>query len=756
MNRSSLARNIYYQVKPFLPKRLRYALRRTWAIRQREKSKAIWPINPSAGAQPAGWPGWAEQKKFAFVLTHDVEGPEGVAKVRQLAELEMAHGFRSSFNFIPEGSYQVPAELLTWLTTNGFEVGVHDLHHNGKLYASRPSFAKKADQINRYLKAWNAAGYRSGFMFHNLEWHHDLDVEYDASTFDSDPFEPQPDGVGTIFPFWVPRPNTSGISNLSQNTRNHFREGYVELPYTLVQDSTLFFLLREKTAGIWLEKLRWISDRGGMALANVHPDYLCFPGETPAHDTYSSELYADLLREVAAKYAGQYWNPIPRQLARWYRDEVRPTLPMPVSVPTQKHIFEQLRGLRVGVLLYSVYPGDPRPRRAAEALADNGMEVNVLCQTHGAGVPARERINGVEVYRLPFTRKRDGKFMYLWQYGRFFISSFWFLAWRSPRKKYDLIHVHNMPDFLVFAAFIPKLFGAKVILDLHDPMPELMTTIFGANDTSFAIRTLKRVEKWSTRFADGVITVNEACRRIFSRRSCPAEKITVIMNSPDEGIFSGPTHAVRVRAPGDPFVIMYHGSLVERHGLDLAVTALETVRQFAPEAELRIYGSRTPYLEKVLQSEEVLRLGQAVKFFGPIDQVKIAQAIRESDVGVIPNRRSIFTELNTPTRIFEYLSQWRPIIAPRAPGITDYFGPEDLVYFELGDAADLAKAIEFVYRKPEEVQGIVERGHAVYLDRRWSSERNRFLNMVSGLLGLKKNPAPAKAPAMTAHVQGGP
>src|SRR5262249_41363433 len=127
----------------------------------------------------------------------------GLAKCRQLMELEMKLGFRSSFNFVPEGDYQVPRVLIDELKANGFEVGVHDLHHDGKLYHSRKQFVQDSALINHYLNDWGAVGFRSGFMLHNLHWLHDLDIAYDASTFDTDPFEPQPDGVSTIFPFWV-------------------------------------------------------------------------------------------------------------------------------------------------------------------------------------------------------------------------------------------------------------------------------------------------------------------------------------------------------------------------------------------------------------------------------------------------------------------------------------------------------------------------------------------------------------------------
>ncbi len=182
-------------------------------------------------------------------------------------------------------------------------------------------------------------------------------------------------------------------------------------------------------------------------------------------------------------------------------------------------------------------------------------------------------------------------------------------------------------------------------------------------------------------------------------------------------------------------MMMYHGSLVERHGLDLAVTALGTIKESIPNAQLRIYGQSTPFLERVMNSvQKKSELSGAIRYLGPKRLEEIVDAIRECDLGIIPNRRSIFTELNTPTRIFEYFSQGKPVIAPRAQGILDYFGPQELVYFELGDAGDLAVKIEYVFSHPEEMVRIVERGQGVYLAHKWSSERLRFVSIVAGLL----------------------
>jgi glycosyltransferase involved in cell wall biosynthesis len=414
----------------------------------------------------------------------------------------------------------------------------------------------------------------------------------------------------------------------------------------------------------------------------------------------------------------------------------RPAENTPNSVDSMNDSL-QLAGKRAVAVVFSNYPADPRPRRAAEALEKEGMHLEVICLKETDHEPEREIFNGVEITRIPLKRRRGGKLTYIAQYGSFVFLSGAMLAARACRRRYDLVHIHNMPDFLVFSALVPKIFGARVILDQHDPMPELMMTIFGLREESFPVRILKVIEKCSLAFADAVLTVNQACKKIFSARSCRSEKVSVIMNSPDAEIFqyraAAPETLIK-RDASKPFVIMYHGSLVERHGLDLAVTALGKIKKSVPNAELRVYGRSTPYLEQVMDSVRKSPLHDAVRYLGPRKLEQIVEAIGQSDVGVIPNRRSIFTELNTPTRIFEYLSQGKPVIAPRAPGILDYFGPEELILFELGDADDLAAKIEWAFTHPVEISRIVDRGQEVYRAHAWSAERQRFVNLTDQLL----------------------
>lgn len=394
---------------------------------------------------------------------------------------------------------------------------------------------------------------------------------------------------------------------------------------------------------------------------------------------------------------------------------------------------QKLAGKRTGMVVFSPYPADPRPRRAADALLEEGMSVDLICEAD-TGLPRRERKGGLDITRIPIRHYRGGALSYAYQYSLFILIAGTILAWRTIWRRYDLIYVHNMPDVLVLAALVPKFLGAKVILDQHDPMPELMMTIFGKSETSFPVRMLRWLERWSIRRADLIITVNAACKKIFSARSCAIEKIGVVMNSPDQSLF--PYHAASsypLRSVDQPFVVVFHGSLVERNGLHLAVEALEVLHKKIPELELRIYGRSTPYLEQVMARVRASGLEGRIVYLGPKRLEDLVGEIERCDVGVVPNPRNTFTEINTPTRIFEYLALGKPVIAPSTSGIRDYFTSDSLIFFEAGDAEDLARKIEFTALHPAAAADIATRGQEVYFAHTWEQERQSLVHFVTRL-----------------------
>jgi peptidoglycan/xylan/chitin deacetylase (PgdA/CDA1 family) len=231
---------------------------------------------------------WPSNHKFAFTLTHDIETAVGQDFVLKVAEMEEGLGFRSSFNFVLE-RYAINNDLILELRKRGFEVGCHGLKHDGKLFNSRVEFIKRAEKINKLMKEYGMVGFRAPLTHRNPEWMQELNIEYDLSFFDTDPFEPIPGGSMSVWPFFVGR--------------------FVELPYTLVQDHTLASILGETSPKIWLEKVDFLEKYHGLALLNSHPDYL--------KDKNTWKVYYEFLRSMRERDG--YWHALPREVADWWR-----------------------------------------------------------------------------------------------------------------------------------------------------------------------------------------------------------------------------------------------------------------------------------------------------------------------------------------------------------------------------------------------------------------------------------------------------
>jgi glycosyltransferase involved in cell wall biosynthesis len=684
-----------------MPWRLRMALRRWRANRRRRAFADVWPIDSKAANPPPGWPGWPDGKRFALVLTHDVEGNKGVSRVLELMNLERRYGFRSCLNFVPEGEYRLPEAVRNTLDQAGFEVGIHGLQHDGKLYSTKAKFAAKASKIKQYRQQWNASGFRSPLMQHRLGWLHALGVEYDTSTFDTDPFEPEPDGTGTIFPFWVPGPN--GI-------------GYVELPYTLVQDFNLFGVLREPTIDIWKRKLDWVAEHGGMVLLNSHPDYMCFGGK-PDRDEYPVSRYEDLLRYVRDKYEGSYWAALPRDVDRYYREAV------PVSSRNTRK--------KVCMVAYTPYEVDNRVRRYAETLARRGDQVHVIALSRDRSSPRIEEIDGVTVYRVQHREHNErSKWTYAWRLTRFLVSSSRALTRLHTRNRYDVIHIHNMPDFLVFAAWYPKMTGAKLILDIHDIVPELFADKFDPRLKSTYVALLKTIEKLSAKFVDHVIVSNHLWHKTVVARSVSKEKCSVLINHVDPEMFS--RHA-RTRTD-EKFIILFPGSLQWHQGLDIAIEAFATIKTKVPNAEFHVYcgagGALQGELKKLVQQ---LGLEESVKFIKGIPLDEMAQVIANADLGVVPKRADSFGNEAYSTKIMEFMSQGVPVVVSRTKIDSFYFEEGVVHFFRSGDSQAMAEAILDVVNNKSLRKSLADRGYEYVKRHGWDQKKKQYLDLIDSL-----------------------
>jgi peptidoglycan/xylan/chitin deacetylase (PgdA/CDA1 family) len=302
--RRSLGRRFYYRVRPAIPRQAQLVMRRAYAHRQRARAFPSWPAEPllvdgqyghmrgrlrANGADRLPFVNfWPDEKRFCLVVTHDVEGPAGLEEIPRVLEVEQRHGIRSSWNFVAE-DYKIRESVFEEIRLAGGEVGLHGITHDGKLFASRASFEANLPKIHRYLADWGAAGFRSPSTHRNADWMPEIGSAYDSSFPDTDPFEPQAGGCCSIFPF--------------------FLGDMLELPITLVQDHTLFEILKERSIERWVRKAEWIMRNHGLVNLIVHPDYLV-----------SSErlnLYEQFL--VFLKGRDHGWHALPRDVAVWWR-----------------------------------------------------------------------------------------------------------------------------------------------------------------------------------------------------------------------------------------------------------------------------------------------------------------------------------------------------------------------------------------------------------------------------------------------------
>lgn len=720
-----LAVRSYYAVKPFLPKRVRYALHRASVSRRLARNSATWPIKETAARKPEGWLGWPEGKKFALVLTHDVESQTGLGRVRQLAELELQLGFRSSFNFVPEGDYVVPRELRDWLAAQGFETGVHDLRHDGKLFRSRESFREQAVRINRYLKEWNAVGFRAGFMFHNLNWQHDLQVRYDASTFDTDPFQPQCDDANTIFPFWVSDGNGGG---------------YVELPYSLPQDSTLFLFFRHESIDIWVRKLAWVAQHGGMAMVITHPDYMNFDGPAGRASEYEFPVarYRELLQHVHNHYEGQFWHALPRDVAAHVQpgfvnhpevsravvsgpgSSPRPVAPAsatggigssPVTAPEQR-----LRG-RVLMLVENHFPQDTRVKNEAFLLQDNGYQVSVLCYRK-ASQPSFEVVNGVEVHRLPrfelFQKTPSGEssalarlFLrlksfigYLFEYAYFTSLCFFGSVRVFFKTGFDVMHVHNPPDTLFLVGLPFKLLGKKFVFDHHDLCPELYQSRYGAQ-RGFYTFLLALFEWCSLKLADVTIATNETYKeKQIERAGKRPERVFVVRNGPNQDRMQARTPAQRLRGLNKQ-ILCYIGSLNPQDGLDYLLRALSHLRHDLQRDDFYcvIMGSGDS-LEDLRSLARELKLDGSVELTGFISDQDLMENLAAADICVDPDPSSPLNDVSTWIKIMEYMACGKPIVSFDLKE-TRYSAQDAALFVPPNDELAFAKAIARLMDDPQ-------------------------------------------------------
>lgn len=393
--------------------------------------------------------------------------------------------------------------------------------------------------------------------------------------------------------------------------------------------------------------------------------------------------------------------------------------------------------MRICMLGYTFYEIDSRVRQYAEALVERGDEVDFI-GLGGEGQPAKDAVGGVRVFRIQRRDFREkGKISYLFRLLRFLISSMVFLSRKHLRRHYDLIHIHSVPDFLVFAAWFPKLTGAKIILDIHDVVPEFYATKFNVPLGSTIFKLLLLMEKLSARFANHVIIANDIWRQKLISRSVPPSACTTVLNYPIHVV----PHGRADRRNDSQFVILYPGTLNHHQGADVAVRAFAAIQDKIPGAQFQIYGQGAEF-ENISRLIQELCLQEKILLRPQVSHEEILRVIENSDLGVDPKRTDGFADEAFGGKIFEFMALGVPMVVSNTRANRYYFNDSVVRFCRGGDVEDLARSILELYEDKNARRQMVRNAVDFICAYDWAARKSDYFKLVDSLIhDSKKMPA---------------
>ncbi len=526
----TLAVTGYYWLRPSLPRTVQLRLRRVFAHGGHLPDYPAWPVEhglhdlyewllqlvAGLAGTPVPWlHPWPDGSAWAMVLTHDVETRQGYQDMELLRAPERERSYRSSWNFVP-GRYDVDPHVVERVQADHCEVGVHGLHHDGKDLRSRRMLRRRLPAMREFARSWGAVGFRSPGTQRRWDLMPRLGFLYDSSYTDTEPYEPQPGGCCTYWPF--------------------FNEALVELPISLPQDHTLYEILGHRDAAVWVDKGRELRRRGGMLLVLSHPDY--------AHGS-AVEAWKMLLEEFADDETK--WQALPREVAEWWRLPGRlaagaarrplaggrtgggsgTCLPRPGGLMLDQAV----RTWHVAIVVENVPLGvDTRLRKQVDDLLDAGHRVSVVTMRHEDNEAYRSRA-GIQVLEYPPPREPAGPAGYAREYAVAFMWALVHLTRLRLRGHIDVLQVCQPPDIYFPLFWMLRLTGTRVVVDQRDLMPELLASRYD-HAPAAVTKALHWLERRTYRSADVAVTVNGYLRDRLVAAGAHPDRTLVVRNGP--------------------------------------------------------------------------------------------------------------------------------------------------------------------------------------------------------------------------------
>ena len=393
--------------------------------------------------------------------------------------------------------------------------------------------------------------------------------------------------------------------------------------------------------------------------------------------------------------------------------------------------------LRVCMVVHAYYEGDARVRRYAESLVAHGHAVDVLA-LRAPDRPRREDIRGVTVLRLPPSRRRGGTLRYLYEYFVFTLLCAFVLTWRC--RRYDAVHVHNMPDFLVFAAFWPRLFGRAVVLDIHDLMPEVYSSKFKTTLRHPGIWPIRLQEWISHRFANACVFATERFRQCAIARGTVGEDRSIaVMNAADTKLFDQQRHPWRGPERPDEFVMLYLGTVSHRHGVDQCVSVLPLAMKRIPGIKLVVHAKLSEGEGRPMQELRDLaqRLGVAdrVDVRPPLRLEQVPEAMSRASVGVFTPHMDVHIDMALSLKVPEFVAMGVPVVAVRTSIMTSLFRDDEIALFADGDMEAFASCLCRLHEDPESGRRMAERASRFTREHAWENEFAGYLRLLERSTG---------------------
>lgn len=376
--------------------------------------------------------------------------------------------------------------------------------------------------------------------------------------------------------------------------------------------------------------------------------------------------------------------------------------------------------------MQNYYEIDTRVRRQAEVLVNAGFAVDVFALRADIHPTKYYELNGVHVTTLSLSKNRGGKWRYIWEYIWFFLAASLFCSINMVKKRYQAVQVCTLPDFLVFAALVPKLMGAIIVLDMHEIMPEFYMSKYKVSRDHWIVRLLKWQERQCFRFSDKVITINDTVKELFVSRGLHPNKVTIVMNSADKSMFEMKKSVNFIPEKDNQYIMMYHGTLTNLYGLDIGIKSFSKALSEMENAEFWILG-QGPEMNNLKILCANIGISHKVKFIGVVPQEQVVYWLAQCDVGVIPARRDQFLDLSFSTKLTEYMSMEKPVIMSRLKTIQKYFSEDAIAYFTSGDEEELSRRMIELY-KDKELRLTIANCALEQLDKiNWSLMKKRYL-----------------------------